>query len=106
MAGRGTVYLVHLEAPFRHATHYIGWTPGGVDERLAMHRRGAGARMLAAVAAAGIAFDVVRTWPGGRTEERRLKRMRMAPRLCPTCRANPGREKRAPSGSWPIGATP
>ena len=105
MTSSGTVYLIHLEAPVRHATHYIGWTPGEVTARLVTHRAGRGSRMLAAVAAAGIGFDVVRTWPGGRLEERRIKRMRMAPRLCPTCRANPGREKRAPSGSWPIGAT-
>lgn len=101
----GTVYLIHLEVPFRHASHYIGWTPGDVDERLAKHRAGAGSRMLAAVAAAGIGFDVVRTWAGDRLEEKRLKGMRMAPRLCPACRSNPARERRAPgAGPWPVGA--
>jgi hypothetical protein len=41
--------------------------------------------MLAAANERGIAYDVVRTWPGGRDVERRLKRQRNAPRMCPTC---------------------
>jgi hypothetical protein len=33
----------------------------------------------------GIGFEVVRTWPGGRELERRLKDRHDAPRLCPVC---------------------
>ena len=83
----GTIYLVHFARPYRHARHYLGWTAAeSVDARLARHRRGEGARLLRALVLAGIEFDVVRTWPGGRTEERALKRRKNAPRLCPVCR--------------------
>ena len=39
------------------------------------------------IAAAGIAWKVVRTWRGDRAFERRLKRRKNTPRrLCPVCR--------------------
>jgi hypothetical protein len=84
-------YLVHLDRPLGsshplgRAAHYIGTTSVGVDKRLAVHREGRGSRMLAAAVERGIAFSVVRTWPGGRDVERQLKRQRNAPRLCPRC---------------------
>jgi hypothetical protein len=83
-------YLVHLEArlgtshPRGGAQHYLGTTIN-LDRRLAQHREGTGARMLAAAVERGISFDVVRTWPGGRDVERQLKRQRNAPRMCPAC---------------------
>ena len=94
--GRGTVsevcYLLHFSDRLgnpenRHAMaqHYIG-TATDLDARLAAHRAGAGARITAAAAARGIAFAVVRTWPGGRDLERRLKNRKEAPRLCPVCK--------------------
>lgn len=36
--------------------------------------------------AAGIGFVVARTWEGDRTFERKLKRRKDAPKLCPICR--------------------
>jgi hypothetical protein len=36
---------------------------------------------------AGIGVDLVRTWPGDRSLERRLKRRHNSPRLCPLCRS-------------------
>jgi hypothetical protein len=86
-----TTYLVHLDKPMGsdhprgRCQHYIGTTSVGVDRRLAVHREGRGSRLLAAANDRGIAYDVVRTWPGGRDVERRLKRQRNAPRLCPRC---------------------
>jgi hypothetical protein len=83
-------YLVHLDRPLGSshpkggAGHYLGTTIN-LDRRLETHRAGKGARMLAAAVERGISFDVVRTWPGGRDVERRLKRQRNAPRLCPRC---------------------
>jgi hypothetical protein len=48
------------------------------------------------VLGAGIGFEVARTWDGDRRLERRLKNQRNAPaRLCPICRAAPGRQPRA-----------
>ena len=85
----GTIYLVHLDGGFRMdarrtARHYIGWARN-VDARLAHHRAGTGSNFLRVAGDRGISFDVVRTWTGDRTAERRLKRQRNAPRLCPTC---------------------
>jgi hypothetical protein len=85
------VYLVHLDTalgsahPRGRARHYVGTTAVGVERRLAVHRAGLGSKMLAAANQRGIAYDVVRTWPGGREVERRIKAQRNAPRLCPTC---------------------
>ena len=85
-----TVYLICLDQklgsdhPNGAAQHYLGMSQDPA-KRLISHREGTGARMLAAAVERGIPFDIVRTWPGGREEERRLKRQRNSPRLCPRC---------------------
>jgi predicted GIY-YIG superfamily endonuclease len=88
-----TVYLIHAERPLHHAQHYCGFVDGGADavaRRLAQHRAGNGGRLPRAFANAGIAFDVVRTWPGGtRRDERLLKRLKHAHRYCPVCHERP-----------------
>jgi hypothetical protein len=38
---------------------------------------------------AGITWQLVRTWPGGRSRERAIKDRHEAPRLCPLCSAPP-----------------
>lgn len=83
------IYLIHLERKFHHAQHYLGSVQGGMEElqkRLERHRSGQGARLLRAVNEQGIAWAVVRTWEGGRKEERSLKKLRNIRRLCPVCR--------------------
>ena len=83
------IYLLHFERSYRHARHYLGWTED-LDRRLAEHRAGRGSPLVAAAVAAGIAFQLAATWPGNRTEERRLHRYKNSrARLCPICRANP-----------------
>jgi hypothetical protein len=85
-------YLIHLDRRLGRpggsrlgtAGHYTGQTVD-LERRLAQHRDGKGARMLAAANERGIAYSVVRTWPGGRDTERRIKAQRNAPRLCPVC---------------------
>jgi predicted GIY-YIG superfamily endonuclease len=85
-----TCYLVHLDQPLGsahplgRAQHYLG-TTGDLDQRLATHREGRGAKILAAANERGIPYDVVRTWEGGRDVERQLKNHHNAPRLCPRC---------------------
>jgi hypothetical protein len=37
--------------------------------------------------ARGIGFQIVRTWPGSRSFERKLKNRKNARKLCPICRA-------------------
>jgi predicted GIY-YIG superfamily endonuclease len=86
----GLVYLLHFDAPFKHAAHYIGFveSPDGLENRLEQHRTGRGAALMAAVSAAGISFTLAKTWaPASRTFERELKNRKKASQLCPICRA-------------------
>lgn len=87
MADQGTIYLFHFDAPLAHAQHYVGFAKN-VEARIESHRKGTGARLPAVFAELGIGFTVARTWPGDRTEERRIKNQKNAPRLCPICREN------------------
>lgn len=80
------LYLIHFERPLSHARHYLGFVESsdGLQARLKRHADGNGAVIMAAVQAAGIAWQVVRTWPDGtRTDERRLKRQKHHWRFCP-----------------------
>ena len=91
-----TVYLLHFEHRHHHAGHYLGSTDN-LQRRLAQHRAGRGARLIEVITAAGIGFELARTWEGDRTLERRLKRRKEGPRLCPICRSA------APTASIPTG---
>ena len=86
-----TVYLLHFERPLGNpatphgqARHYIGscWD---LETRCKEHAHGAGAAIMRAAGAAGIPWQVVRTWEGGRKLERKLKARHDAPGLCPVC---------------------
>jgi hypothetical protein len=82
----GTVYLLHLDEPFGHARHYLGYaSPGNLYARLAHHAAGSGANLLRHVAKAGIGWQLARTWSGSRSRERQLK-ARGKGRACPVCR--------------------
>lgn len=82
----GTVYLLCFDRPFGHARHYMGWaSSGNLAARLAHHEAGSGANLLRHVSAAGIGWQLARTWPGDRTRERQLK-SRGQTRRCPRCR--------------------
>lgn len=89
-----TVYLLHRDGPMpkqHHAKHYIG-SAADLEVRLKEHQSGGGARLTQVWIEFGCSFRVVRTWQGDRSLERRLKRQKHAPRLCPVC--NPGGERR------------
>ncbi len=83
-----TVYLIHAERRLHHAQHYLGST-NDLQARIAQHRAGTGAKLLAAFNQAGIAWSVVRLWPGGYAQEKALKRRNNGRDLCPVC--NPPR---------------
>lgn len=85
MPEKGTVYLIHFERPYHHARHYLGWTKD-VDRRFEEHTKGQGSPLVKAVVDAGIRVSVVKTWPDKtRNFERRLKKLKNTPRLCPVC---------------------
>lgn len=82
------VYLIHLETPYHHAQHYIGFVESDdmVLERLAKHQAGTGSKFLRAVNAAGIGYYLAKVWPGyTRTQERMLKKKKKSRSLCPVC---------------------
>jgi predicted GIY-YIG superfamily endonuclease len=86
----GTVYLIHFERPFKHARHYIGYSDN-LDARTVRHNKGNGAKLLHHVKAAGIHFEVVKTWEDkDRAFERKLKNLRQSWRRCPVCRERKG----------------
>ena len=86
----GVVYVLHLEPPYRHAAHYIGWTAEDVPGRVQAHLCGRGSPLIRAAVAAGVAVEIAATFPGTRSLERRLKRWHKTGQFCPTCRARRG----------------
>jgi hypothetical protein len=86
----GIIYLLHFDRPIGDltnprgfASHYTGWTLD-LPARLTAHAAGRGARLMEAVAEAGIGWQLARVWAGPRARERQLKQ-RGAARRCPVC---------------------
>ncbi|KKN45087.1 hypothetical protein LCGC14_0686690 [marine sediment metagenome] len=46
MAKICVVYLLHFDEKLKHAQHYCGWTPNGIDQRLTSHLKGTGAKLV------------------------------------------------------------
>lgn len=84
----GIVYLVHLDSKIAHSQHYLGYSSRSCfPARINHHRNGTGARFLQVARERGIGWRVVRTWPGDRALERRLKNWNKGSALCPECKA-------------------
>ncbi|MBE7170531.1 MAG: endonuclease [Williamsia sp.] len=82
------VYLIHFKTKLHHAEHYLGFVERNLSRRIKKHKAGTGAKLLAALNRAGIAWDVVRVWPDGdRHFERKLKNRKKSRCLCPVCGA-------------------
>ncbi len=98
----GTCYLLHFSAPLGNpantraqAQHYIGWADD-LEQHIAEHLAGRGARITRAAVAQGITFEVVATWHAPLGFEKVLKRRKEAPKLCALCaQARGQRAKRA-----------
>jgi hypothetical protein len=103
----GTVYLIHFDTKLCHAQHYIGYT-NNLEQRTTEHTQSRGEynkstypdgrkrnrdALIRAVNDLGIGWEVVRTWEGDRTLEKKLKRQKKARRLCPVCRQNDKQNK-------------
>jgi hypothetical protein len=63
----GIIYLLHLDRPYKHARHYLGWA-SNLEARLAPHADGTGANLLRVAKEAGIGWTLARTWPGDRLD--------------------------------------
>lgn len=84
----GTVFVLHFDRPYQHATHYTGWTDLPLFERIEQLKRGHASPLLAAVIKAGIGWRLARTWENvTRQKELSLKRSGSASRYCPVCAA-------------------
>jgi predicted GIY-YIG superfamily endonuclease len=90
----GYVYLLCFEQPIGNlsnpraqARHYIGWTPGYLDDRIREHRGSRGpAAITAFLTRHLIDFTLVRAWHGTVADEKRLKAIKASARICPRCR--------------------
>lgn len=77
-------YLLHFEPSYKHAGHYLGWSPE-VQARVNAHLHGKGARLTEVAHNAGSTLILVRVWEDAdRKTERKLKN-RHSPQLCPIC---------------------
>jgi predicted GIY-YIG superfamily endonuclease len=109
---QGFIYLLHLSRPLGrprsaakraeyglpprvgpytpHAQHYLGFTPE-LAARLNAHRTGKtrAAKFIQAACAQGISFTLARVWRGTPQDEKRLKRYKNSPQLCPFCQDTP-----------------
>lgn len=94
-----TLYLIHAPVPRAHANHYLGITKhASLVPRMKEHLSGRGNALVQLYAEAlGLTSPeqvierlVAATWPGTRTEERRLKNRKCLGRICPVCRAAKG----------------
>jgi predicted GIY-YIG superfamily endonuclease len=103
--GVGTVYLLHFDRPYGPgggangrgtAGHYLGWAKN-LEQRLAQHEAGTGARLMQVVKDAGIGWRLARTWKdGGLARESQLKKQGGRSRMCPQCRAAKAEARRQP----------
>lgn len=81
------VYLLHINPPYKHARHYLGYADD-LQRRIAEQQTGrrAAARLPQVVIAAGCTLVLARIWPGqDRHFERKLKQRKNTPCLCPIC---------------------
>lgn len=81
--------------PIGQAGHYLGSSTNLVAELARFRRNGGHAKIMQELHRQGIGFELVRTWPGGRGVERRLKGMNEQRRrgqglrrYCPRCGAS------------------
>lgn len=101
----GWVYLWHFDRPLGNlantraqAQHYCGYCAdedgdaAELERRAAQHLAGRGAKITKAAIAQGIEISLVMAWRAPLSFEKRLKRRKDMPRLCPICCKARGRK--------------
>jgi hypothetical protein len=97
------IYLIHFSPSYKHAKHYMGWSPN-IEPRIHAHLLGRGARLTQIARDAGCTLLLVRIWEGAdRTTERKFKNRSHVPRLCPICQ---GEAMQMPLMPWMPAYTP
>ena len=87
-----SLYLLHLEPRYKHAGHYLGWTPDlRVNRRAMEHIDGVkhkASPLVLAALNAGSTVVIARRWEGQEFDRKaeRAKKHRGHARLCPLCR--------------------
>ena len=94
-------YLIHsspaignLSHPRGTASHYLGSTKKPVGDRFNEHKSKAGACITKAAVEQGRELVLVRTWRGGWSRERELKKLHNNRLLCPICNPRDGGKRR------------
>jgi len=83
----GAIYILHFDRPYKHARHYVGFTPGDPQRRLEKHISGEGSPLIKAALAAGISVQLAEIRYGQtRDDERKIKRGKNTPRICRICK--------------------
>ena len=98
----GTVYLIHLDVPYKHARHYTGWTLD-LDARLQAHRDGRGARLMEVITAAAITWQLP---VPGRADATASARSRTGTRPPGCARSAPPSHTRSPPAGRPSSPRP
>ena len=82
------IYVLHIEPPYKHAAHYIGFTENGdVEQRIAKHLQGKASPLIKAAIEHGHKVELALVLEGDRALERRLKRRGgHGHSICPRCR--------------------
>jgi hypothetical protein len=87
-----SLYLLHIEPRYKHAGHYLGFTPElRVERRAREHMDGVehkASPLVLAALRAGCTVVISRRWEGTQYDRRaeRAKKSRGHARLCPLCR--------------------
>ena len=81
------VYEIHFDRPYKHAKHYMGMAED-IGRRERKHRAGHGAKIMKAVVAARIGWEIVRVWACETVAEAKRLEKKIkghSARLCPIC---------------------
>ena len=86
-----SLYLLHIEPRYKHAGHYLGFTPDlRVERRAREHMDGVqhkASPLVLAALKAGCTVVISRRWEGPQFDKaERAKKHRGHTRLCPLCR--------------------
>ena len=84
-----TVYVLHFDPPYKHASHYIGFTTSEDGRgRVFEHLRKQGSPLVKAALLAGSSITVAHVFQGDtadRNFERQLKNRKDVANWCPCC---------------------